>query len=87
MFSSDIKNLTIENINTKSQNGYIEWNIVMINIGSLPIDYNYLVNYYDTNKFKALHFTDGVHGMRNIEIMYGDLWIDYLKEEYDKLFI
>ena len=86
----DIKKLTIENVNTKSPKWlhrmeYCNDN----NIGSLPIDYNYLVNYYDTNKFKALHFTDGGPWHEKYrDVMYGDLWIDYLKkEEYDKLFV
>ena len=85
----DMKNLTIENVNTKSP----KWLHRMeycddSNIGSLPIDYNYLVNYYDTNKFKALHFTDGGPWHENYKnVIYGDLWLEYLnKEEYIKLY-
>lgn len=85
----DIKNLTLENVNKKSP----KWLHRMEycddeNIGLLPIEYNYLVNYYNTNKFKALHFTDGGPWHKNYrDVIYGDLWLEYLsKEEYNKLF-
>ena len=79
----DIKKLTVNNINTKSAKWlhrmeYCDDN----NIGSLPIYYNYLVNYYDTENFKALHFTDGGPWHKNYrDVMYGNLWLEYLTEE------
>lgn len=76
----DIKNLTLDNVNNKSAKWlhrmeYCDDN----NIGELPIEYNYLVDYYNTGNYKALHFTDGGpwhEKYRNV--MYGDLWINYL---------
>ena len=86
----DVKKLTLDNVNNKTP----KWLHRMKycdddNIGSLPIDYNYLVNYYNTNNFKALHLV--VLGMKNIGMLfmgiYGDLWLEYLKkEEFDNLF-
>ena len=85
----DVKKLTLDNVNNKTP----KWLHRMEycnddNIGSLPIDYNYLVNYYNTNNFKALHFTDGGPWHEKYrDVMYGDLWLEYLKkEEFDKLF-
>ena len=85
----DIKNLTIENVNTKSPKWlhrmeYCDDN----NIGTIPIEYNYLVNYYNTNNYKALHFTDGGPWHEKYrDVMYGNLWLEYLsKKEYKLLF-
>lgn len=86
----DIQKLTIENVNTMSAKWlhrmeYCDDN----NIGELPIDYNYLVNYYGNgNNYKALHFTDGGPWHKDYrDVHYGDLWLDYLNEnEHNKLF-
>lgn len=62
----------------------MQW-IIDENIGSLPIEYNWLVGYYketETFKPKALHFTDGGPWHNNYEnCEYSDLW----KKEYDLL--
>lgn len=48
----------------------------------IPKIYNYLVDYYDTNIYKALHFTDGGPWHPGYEnVSYRDLWLDYLEEE------
>ena len=58
-------------------------------IGSIPLAYNYLVDYYDlpVEEIKAFHFTDGGpwHALYQ-DVQYGDLWLDYLTVgEYGKL--
>ena len=79
----DIKKLNIKNVNEQSP----KWLHRMeycddCNIGEIPKEYNYLVNYYnDTNikDIKALHFTDGGPWHDNYRnVIYGDLWINYL---------
>ena len=55
-----INNLNLENINTKSPQWLhrMEWTSEE-NIGEIDKKYNYLINYYFDNNFKALHYTDG----------------------------
>lgn len=75
-----VKNLTLENINTKSPAWLhrMEW-CHDEEIGEIDKMYNYLVNYYDDNNYKALHFTDGGPWHENYkDVMYGDLWLNYL---------
>ena len=59
-------------------------------IGSIPVEYNYLVGYYHhTQEPTAIHFTDGGPwhpGYGDVE--FGDRWLTYLsideKEKMDK---
>ena len=55
-----IKNLNINNINTKQPAWLhrMEW-CKENEIGEIDKKYNYLVGYYNDNNFKALHYTDG----------------------------
>ena len=58
-------------------------------IGSIPLSYNYLVDYYNlpVKEIKAFHFTDGGpwHALYQ-DVQYGDLWAEYLTAvEYGKL--
>jgi hypothetical protein len=48
----------------------------------IPKAYNYLVGYYNTNIYNALHFTDGGPWHPGYEnVSYGGLWLDYLKKD------
>ena len=77
----DLKALSLENVNTKSPK-WLHRMEYTENIGDIPIDYNYLVNYYDTGKYKALHFTDGGPWHENYrDVTYGDLWLEYLDDD------
>jgi hypothetical protein len=87
---SIIANMTLYNINTKSPQWLhrMEWcNDEMI--GSIDIQFNYLVGYYNTNIYKVLHYTDGIPAYpmyRNC--MYSDEWYSYLtNEEKQYLFL
>lgn len=84
------KNLNIDNINTKSPAWLhrIQWALEN-QVGSIDKSYNYLVNYYTENQFKALHFTDGGPWYKNYRnVIYADLWLKYLtNEERDTLFL
>ena len=58
-------------------------------IGSIPLEYNFLVGYYSSKNPKALHFTDGGPWHKDTkDVSYGDEWLSYLtkteKEEYEK---
>jgi len=77
--NSKCRNLTPETVNNQ-QPSYLhrmEW---ADNIGSLPIEYNWLVGYYkETNTFKpkALHYTDGGPWHKEYEqCEYSDLWFN-----------
>jgi hypothetical protein len=84
-----IKNLNLENINNQIPKWLhrMEW-CKDEEIGELDKSFNYLVNYYDDDNFKALHFTDGGpwhEKYRNVD--YGNLWINYLTDnEKSELF-
>ena len=77
------KNLTLENVNIKSPKWLhrMEWcddNEIL----EIPKSYNYLVDYYDDEDIKALHFTDGGPwhpGYENVQ--YGNEWLEYLNEK------
>ena len=83
-----VKNLNLENINTKSP----KWLHRMFwckeeEILEIPKEYNYLVNYYFDEIIKALHFTDGGpwHPLYK-NVNYGDQWLKYLSlDEIKKL--
>ena len=87
-----IRNLTPENINTKSP----AWLHRMMwcedsMIGNIDKKYNYLVGYYNNLDIKdigALHFTDGGPWHLGYEnVIYGDLWLNMLSDnETCKLF-
>jgi hypothetical protein len=54
-------------------------------IGSIPIEYNYLVGYYRDKKPKALHFTDGGPWHKDYQdVEYKEEWLAYLTEEEKK---
>lgn len=81
--NSKCKILTPELIN-QAQPSYLhrmEW---ADNIGSLPVEYNWLVGYYkETNLFKpkALHYTDGGPWHKDYkDCEYSDLWINMYNE-------
>jgi len=82
------KKLTLDNVNQKSPKWLhrFEW-VNDHEIIEIPKEYNYLVGYYQTNEFKALHFTDGGPWHPGYEkIKYGDLWLSYLnKSEMEKM--
>lgn len=49
-------------------------------IGSLPVEYNCLVGYYELDNPKGIHYTDGGPWFKNYEnVQYADLW----KKEYE----
>ena len=77
----DCKNLDLEAVNTRSPKYLhrMEWTSDK-NIGSIPIDYNYLVVYYDNvDSPRALHFTDGGPWHKDYrDVQYGDKWLGYL---------
>ena len=48
-------------------------------IGSIPIEYNFLVGYYSSDDPKALHFTDGGPWHEDTrEVEYSEEWLSYL---------
>ena len=54
-------------------------------IGSIPIEYNYLVGYYKDKKPKALHFTDGGPWHKDYQdVEYKEEWLLYLTKEEKK---
>ena len=77
------KKLTVDAINTQSP----AWLHRMLwaddtEIGSIPYQYNYLVDNYDTDDAKVYHYTDGGPwhpGYENVQ--YGDKWRQYMKKE------
>lgn len=82
----DIARLNLENVNEKSPAWLhrMEWTK---NIGEIPYQYNYLVEYYQSDDAKVYHFTEGGPwhpGKENVQ--YGDKWLAYLtEEEKDKM--
>lgn len=77
-----IKNLSQDNVNIRSPKWLhrMEW-CKEAEIGELDKCYNYLVGYYNDNKYKALHFTDGGPWHPGYEkVEYGNLWFNYLSE-------
>ena len=78
-----IKNLNINNINTKSPSWLhrMEW-CKEEEIGEIDKKYNYLVGYYNDNNYKALHYTDGgpwYENFKNCE--FNQEWLKYLNDE------
>ena len=54
-------------------------------IGSIPLEYNHLVGYYDSENPKALHFTDGGPWHEDsIDVEYSGEWLSYLTREEGK---
>lgn len=83
-----VKNLSLQNINTKTGSWLhrMEW-CEDKEIGELPIKYNYLVGYYDSNDYKALHFTDGGPWHSEYkDVEHGEKWLKYLDEK-EKLYL
>ena len=80
---SNCKNLTLENVSTKSPTWIHRMNWSNDEeIGEIDKSYNYLVDYYHDNKIKALHFTDGGPWHPGYEkVEHGDKWIKYLTDE------
>ena len=79
----DCKKLTKEVISTESPKYLhrMEWT-TDDNIGSIPIEYNYLVGYYSSPSPKALHFTDGGPWHKDtINVEHAQEWLDYLTSE------
>ncbi len=80
-----VKNLTLENVNTKSPKWLhrMEWcDEDAGEILEIPKDYNYLVDYYNDGDIKALHYTDGGPWHPGYEnVTYGDRWLKYVSEE------
>ena len=83
--SNVIKNLTLENVNTKTAKWLhrMEWCQEENNeIMEIPKEYNYLVDYYNNGNIKALHYTDGGPWHPGYEnVTFGDRWLKYLSEE------
>ncbi len=82
----DVKKLTLEAVSTEKPAWLhrMQW-AKDEEIGEIDKSYNYLVEYYDDNKIKALHYTDGGPwhpGYENVE--HGDKWLEYLSEEEKK---
>ena len=79
----DCKKLTKEAVSTQSPKYLhrMEWTSDE-KIGSIPIEYNYLVGYYSSPNPKALHFTDGGPWHHDtIDVEYGEEWLGYLTKE------
>ena len=80
----DCKKLSLEAVNKNSPKYLhrMEWANDK-NIGSIPIDYNYLVGYYDSiENPKALHYTDGGPWHKDYQnCRYSEKWLDYLSDE------
>lgn len=80
-------NLTIDNVNNKSPKWLqrMDW-CSQNKIIEIPKSYNYLVNYYNDNNIKALHFTDGgpwYKEYRNVE--HAEKWLKYLSDDEKKI--
>jgi len=76
----DVKQLTVENVNTKSPAWLhrMQW-AKDDEIDSIPYQYNYLVGYYQTNDPLVVHYTDGGPWHPGYEqIQYGELWSQYM---------
>jgi hypothetical protein len=88
----DCKTLTPKIVSIKSPKYLhrMEWTTEE-KIGSIPIEYNYLVGYYSDKNPKALHFTDGGPWHKDYqEVEHKEEWLSYLtkdeKEEHKKGF-
>jgi lipopolysaccharide biosynthesis glycosyltransferase len=80
----DCKNLSPQAVNTE-QPRYLhrmEWTKEN-GVGEIPLDYNYLVDYYNFSKQpKALHFTDGGPWHQDYtKTSYAQNWLNYLTPE------
>lgn len=75
--------LTVETVNKESP----AWLHRMLwasdeEIDSIPYQYNYLVNTYNTDDAKAYHYTDGGPWHPGYEeVQYGDKWRQYMKDD------
>lgn len=81
-----VKKLTLENINTKSPKWLhrMEW-CKESEIGEIDKCYNYLVDYYHDNKYKALHYTDGGPWHPGYEqCLYSNEWLEHIDENQFK---
>lgn len=83
---SSCKNLTIENVNTKSGAWLHRFEWCEDNeIQEVGPEYNCLVGYYNIKEPKAIHFTDGGpwhKGYENVE--FADLWKQYFTQFIEK---
>ena len=87
----DCKNLSPKTVNTESPKYLhrMEWT-EEDRIGEIPLDYNYLVDYYSfSDNPKALHFTDGGPWHEDYtDVSYAENWLSYLTldeiEDYEK---
>jgi len=82
-----IKNLNLDNINKKSARWLhrFEW-CNESEIGEIDKSYNYLVNYYNDNKFKALHYTDGGPWYPgNEKCLYHGIWLKNINSKEKNL--
>ena len=84
----DCKSLTIDHVNTETAK-YLhrfEWTSDE-NIGNIPIDYNYLVGYYNHVKSpEAYHFTDGGPWHRDYaDCEHSEVWLEYLTKDERKM--
>ena len=83
-----VKNLTLKNVNTKSPKWLhrMEW-CKESEIGEIDKCYNYLVDYYHDNKYKALHYTDGGPWHPGYEnCMYSSEWLQNInKNQFQKM--
>lgn len=74
-------NLTLENVNKETAKWLhrMEW---CDEVGEIPKEYNYLVGYYNNNKIKALHFTDGGPWHPGYEdVQFAERWLSYISNE------
>ena len=79
----DCKNLTTKAVSEETPKFLhrMEWTSDE-NIGSIPIEYNYLVGYYEKIEPKALHFTDGGPWHQDyVNVEYGQEWLSYLTKK------
>jgi lipopolysaccharide biosynthesis glycosyltransferase len=79
----DCKKLTKEVVNSESPKYLhrMEWTTDE-KIGSIPIEYNYLIGYYSSENPRVLHFTDGGPWHQNTkDVEYSGEWLSYLTDE------
>ena len=86
----DCKNINLTSVNKESPKylNRMEWTKDE-NIGSIPLEYNHLVGYYNIDNSKALHYTDGGPWHKeHQDVQYAQEWLDYLtpqeKEQHEK---
>ena len=82
-----ILNLNLINVSTKEASWLHQMKWASDNeIGEIDKSYNYLINYYNDNIIKALHFTDGGPWYLNYkDCQYSNLWLNYLTETENDL--